>query len=39
MHNEQKVSHTDDNNKKYSKVKDHCHLLENIEELVMIYAI
>ena len=25
MHNEQKVSHTDDNNKKYPKVKDHCH--------------
>ena len=52
MHKKEKVCYirkqkfsTDDNNKKYHKVKDHCHytentvILEKIEELFMISAI
>ena len=27
------------NDKKYQKFRDHCHTLENIEELLMIFAI
>ena len=42
-HNKQKVCYickkgfsTDDSNKKYHKVRYHCHILENIEVLLMI---
>ena len=43
MHNKQnncyickKGFSTDDNNKKYHKARDHCHLLENTEGLLTV---
>ena len=45
FHNMQKVCHickrifsTDDNNKNYYKVKDHCHYMENTEVLLITSA-
>ena len=35
----QKTFSTDDNNKKYHKVKDHCITLENTEALLIIFAV
>ena len=46
LHHKQEVCHIcekrfchNDGNKKYHKVKDHCHLLENIEELLVLLVI